>query len=257
MISPCDIIHDTPRWANAMAAAALTLAMLVAPFRVSSAAAQICGDANGSGSVTLTDGVQVLRAAAGLSSPCTVSTCNVNDDASGITITDGVLVLRAAAGLSDPALHCPGGQPSTPIPTQTPGNPTAITSIELTCPDGPLTVGQSFSVPVVLRAADGVGVKSVSVRLQFSDDVEYVPPATAGQACSSGGFATCSGPVGSLTCACLSSGQLPDGVVVNVPFRLKTCPVDDGIRLDNPEAIDTGGQAVEAVAGAGCAIPCN
>ncbi len=60
--------------------------------------ADVCGDADGSGSVTVTDGVQTLRAAAGLDSPCTPARCDVN--ASGtITVTDGVQVLRGAAGL--------------------------------------------------------------------------------------------------------------------------------------------------------------
>jgi hypothetical protein len=64
-----------------------------------------CGDADGSGSVTVTDGVQVLRAAAGLSSPCTAARCDVNGSGT-ITVTDGVQVLRDAAGLpTDP--RCP------------------------------------------------------------------------------------------------------------------------------------------------------
>jgi hypothetical protein len=57
-----------------------------------------CGDADGSGSVTVTDGVQTLRAAAGLSSPCTLGRCDVNGSGT-ITVTDGVQVLRGAAGL--------------------------------------------------------------------------------------------------------------------------------------------------------------
>jgi hypothetical protein len=68
--------------------------------------AAVCGDADGSGSVTVTDGVQTLRAAAGLSSPCTPARCDVNGSGS-ITVTDGVQVLRAAAGLSTEP-NCPG-----------------------------------------------------------------------------------------------------------------------------------------------------
>lgn len=59
---------------------------------------EICGDANGSGTVTVTDGVQTLRAAAGLSNSCTPARCDVNGSGM-ITVTDGVLVLRGAAGL--------------------------------------------------------------------------------------------------------------------------------------------------------------
>jgi hypothetical protein len=58
-----------------------------------------CGDADGNGSVTVTDGVQTLRAAAGLSSTCTLTRCDVNGSGS-ITVSDGVQVLRAAAGLA-------------------------------------------------------------------------------------------------------------------------------------------------------------
>ena len=74
-------------------------------FVASSASAQVCGDADGSGSVTVTDGVQVLRAAADLPSACLVDFCDV--DASGVIgVSDGVQTLRAAAAL--PAdLHCP------------------------------------------------------------------------------------------------------------------------------------------------------
>lgn len=60
---------------------------------------ETCGDADGSGEVTVTDGVQTLRAAAELSSTCTLARCDVNGSGS-ITVSDGVQVLRAAAGLS-------------------------------------------------------------------------------------------------------------------------------------------------------------
>jgi hypothetical protein len=59
----------------------------------------VCGDADGNGDVTVTDGVQALRAAAGLSTTCTTSICDLNVDGN-VTITDGVLTLRRAAGLS-------------------------------------------------------------------------------------------------------------------------------------------------------------
>jgi len=77
-------------------------------------AAQVCGDADGSGTVTVTDGVQTLRSAAGLDSACTLAACDI-DGSGSITVTDGVGVLRAAAGL-DVTLSCSGGatgQPAT------------------------------------------------------------------------------------------------------------------------------------------------
>jgi hypothetical protein len=69
--------------------------------------AQVCGDADASGSVTVTDGVATLRAAAGLSSSCTTATCDV-DGSGSITVSDGVNVLRKAAGLAVTE-NCPGG----------------------------------------------------------------------------------------------------------------------------------------------------
>ena len=77
--------------------------------------AQLCGDANGSGVVTVTDGVNTLRAAAELDSACDLSTCDV-DDNGRITVTDGVNVLRLAAGL-EVAGDCGGGPIATPTAT--------------------------------------------------------------------------------------------------------------------------------------------
>ena len=74
-----------------------------------SAAAQVCGDADGNGSVTVTDGVQVLRGAAGLSSSCSDHANDCDVDGSGsTTVTDGVNVLRKAASLPITE-NCPGG----------------------------------------------------------------------------------------------------------------------------------------------------
>lgn len=75
-------------------ATVIVLAAATAP----SASAQTCGDANGDGAVTVTDGVQALRAAAGLSSICDEG-CDV-DGSGSVTVTDGVNILRGAAGLS-------------------------------------------------------------------------------------------------------------------------------------------------------------
>jgi hypothetical protein len=84
------------RW---VAAVALTAAF------VTPALAQTCGDADGSGAVSVTDGVQVLRSAAGLDDDCPTPLCDM-DGSSAVTVTDGVNVLRLAAGLSvDP--RCP------------------------------------------------------------------------------------------------------------------------------------------------------
>ncbi len=66
---------------------------------------RVCADADGDGAITVTDAVQVLRAAADLASSCLPEFCDL--DASGaVTVSDGVQTLRTAAEL--PAnRHCP------------------------------------------------------------------------------------------------------------------------------------------------------
>lgn len=60
---------------------------------------RVCGDADGNGRVSVTDGVNVLRTAAGLSGACAdPAPCDV-DGNGAVSVTDGVNVLRAAAGL--------------------------------------------------------------------------------------------------------------------------------------------------------------
>lgn len=76
----------------------LVLGFLIAVATATPAAAQTCGDATGDGMITVTDGVQALRAAAGLSSTCD-DACDVDGNGT-ITVTDGVNILRAAAGLA-------------------------------------------------------------------------------------------------------------------------------------------------------------
>ncbi len=63
------------------------------------AAAQVCGDADDNGTVTVTDGVQALRAAASLPSTCDGNgNCDVDGNGT-VTVTDGVNILRKAADL--------------------------------------------------------------------------------------------------------------------------------------------------------------
>ncbi len=82
---------QSPLWRHLLVVVCLLAATSVA------AEAQVCGDADGNGSVTVTDGVQALRAAANLSSTCG-TLCDI-DGSGGITVTDGVNVLRKAAAL--------------------------------------------------------------------------------------------------------------------------------------------------------------
>lgn len=80
--------------------------------RYESDATQLCGDADGDETYSVTDGVATLRAAAFLSSTCPFEVCDVDGDGT-IGVTDGVNVLRAAAEL--PAkLIC--GSPGPPRP---------------------------------------------------------------------------------------------------------------------------------------------
>ncbi|MCC6848152.1 MAG: hypothetical protein IT294_06580 [Deltaproteobacteria bacterium] len=76
----------------------LLLACILGILVVAPAAAQTCGDATGDDTVTVTDGVQALREAAGLSSACDEG-CDV-DGSGAVTVSDGVNVLRKAAGLA-------------------------------------------------------------------------------------------------------------------------------------------------------------
>lgn len=71
-----------------------------------SAYAQICGDADNNGQVSVTDGVAALRAAATLPNTCGGGRCDVDGNGS-ITVTDGVNILRKAASLPITE-NCPG-----------------------------------------------------------------------------------------------------------------------------------------------------
>jgi len=66
--------------------------------RYESDATQLCGDADGDETFSVTDGVATLRAAAFLPSTCSYEVCDVDGDGT-IGVTDGVNVLRAAAEL--------------------------------------------------------------------------------------------------------------------------------------------------------------
>lgn len=67
--------------------------------RYESDATQLCGDADGDETLSVTDGVTTLRMAALLPSTCSFEVCDVDGDGT-MSVTDGVNVLRAVAGLS-------------------------------------------------------------------------------------------------------------------------------------------------------------
>lgn len=75
----------------------LAMGLLVIGLVATPALAQICGDADANGQVTVSDGVQALRAAADLSTICDAA-CDVDGNGS-ITVSDGVNILRKAGEL--------------------------------------------------------------------------------------------------------------------------------------------------------------
>lgn len=92
--NPCFVVEPTVADVNG----AMTIYDLTGPTPSPSSTPGICGDADLSGTVTVTDGVQTLRTAAGLSSACDPSRCDVDGNGT-VSVTDGVNVLRIAAGL--------------------------------------------------------------------------------------------------------------------------------------------------------------
>jgi len=91
---------------------ALAAVVVVVGFAATAAEAQVCGDANGDGRVSVSDGVQALRAAADLPSICNTA-CDV-DGNGAVSVTDGVNILRKAAGLAI-VEACPAGDPTASI----------------------------------------------------------------------------------------------------------------------------------------------
>ncbi len=139
------------------------------------AVAEVCGDADGSGTVTVTDGVNVLRASAQLSSPCSIATCDV-DGSGNITVTDGVNVLRTAASLPS-AQACSSGIVGCPTDRYFvefggarlgPGNTVELLQnqfdeIPAACdPDRPVTLRPTHVLKVQLLGPGGVPIAGPS-----------------------------------------------------------------------------------------------
>jgi len=88
--------HSSPCRAATSVRVVLACALL---FAVPATAAEICGDADQSGAITVTDGVLALQAAAGLDGRCvSPATCDLDGNGK-VSVSDGVNVLRLAAGL--------------------------------------------------------------------------------------------------------------------------------------------------------------
>jgi hypothetical protein len=131
---------------------------------VGEAAAQVCGDADGSGSVTVTDGVQALRAAAGLSTSCAAGRCDV-DGSGSITITDGVNVLRKAAGLTI-AEACTGGSTTASVQAFL-GEMTKIARIPSSAGLARLAIANEVTTPCEEGFIELAGAKSTYVNCRF------------------------------------------------------------------------------------------
>ncbi len=102
--SPSDPCFVSEPVADDIAGAEMIYALIGPTPTVAPTPAVGCGDADGDGGITVNDGVQTLRSAAGLPSPCTPARCDVDGDGT-TTVNDGVNVLRASAGLSA-TLNC-------------------------------------------------------------------------------------------------------------------------------------------------------
>lgn len=76
----------------------LSAACVIAVLAAAPAAAQLCGDADGNGDVSVTDGVRALQAVAGIPDRCDAR-CDLDGDGR-TSLSDGVNVLRLAADLS-------------------------------------------------------------------------------------------------------------------------------------------------------------
>jgi hypothetical protein len=147
--------------------------MVVGGFAATIVEAQICGDADDSGSVTVIDGVAVLRAAAELPSVCAGRICDI-DGNGALTLIDGVAALRTAARL--PATLSCGtrfgelvknvgtgttvaslrlGQP----PSSTPGAPSDVVAIE-----GASEVRGGTIATVIVRLLRAVGTLLIGFR---------------------------------------------------------------------------------------------
>jgi hypothetical protein len=195
---------------------------LVPPAR----AADVCGDADGNGSVTVSDGVQTLRAAADLSSTCTPARCDL-DGGGSITVTDGVNVLRAAAGLSV-SLACPGGGPTCTSATIT-------VSLRVPEPIGAATLTLQYPTAVSLPGSGDAAAARVTVLTSSSllgngspndrdDRVEFlvITPDGVGNGDLLAVRFDCAGPAptaGAFGCA-LTDVTAPDGVT---PVAGATC----------------------------------
>jgi Nidogen-like len=66
----------------------------------------LCGDPDRNGTITVTDGTLAFRTATDLLSPCVKETCDMTGTGLPITVSDGVNILRLAAGLAGLAA-CP------------------------------------------------------------------------------------------------------------------------------------------------------
>jgi hypothetical protein len=148
------MLSPLARWTRfALLVVGLTLLATALP---TAARAGMCGDADDDGSVTVTDGVNVLRIAADLPGDCSTPACDPDDDGR-ITVTDGVIVLRLAADLSVPGAceeaACVFGAVTLSDNLEIPAGFDCV--LEGTSVEGNVTLGRDSSLTATDVAVDG------------------------------------------------------------------------------------------------------
>ncbi len=140
--------------------------------------AVVCGDADGNGTVSVTDGVLVLRAAAGLAGDCALAACDVDGNGS-VTVTDGVNVLRIAAQLPVDG-NCGVGSVANVQPISVDAGPTGdyvngvFTSVTVCLPNDRAACQ---TIPHVLVDTGSTGLRIIASQLTLA-----LPQATVGGA---------------------------------------------------------------------------
>ncbi len=156
-----------------MVTAVLMSFWVVSAARIPAArAGEVCGDVDETGGVTVTDGVQVLRGAAGLSGVCAAESlrCDVDDDGV-VSVTDGVVVLRLAAGLPATA-DCGAAEVATTVEALTPLLARVLPALAATEPSTTAPCATSGTVAAVISGAIVTTTFSACVAPIGGDDVQ-------------------------------------------------------------------------------------
>jgi hypothetical protein len=138
-----------------------------------------CGDANRTGTVTVTDGVLILRSAAQLETLCPRERCDMNVDGN-ISVTDGVLALRVAAEIQT-SVACSAAQVDTIFGqvqkigglggfAGPAGRARAAGGSTIPCPGGGFIEDDGVSLLTYVDCVDGDFVSTGTLQFEFVDD---------------------------------------------------------------------------------------